>query len=102
MGAGYVGILAIDVHLPDVHSLKAKRHELSVLRTDLTRRFGAAVAEVDHHDLWQRALVTAVLVDRRASEVERRLGDVEDYLAGRWDGARVDHRAVVAPEDLDG
>ena len=44
-------------------SLKGKRKELlSREGRSSHRRFGAAVAEVDHHDLWQRATLTAALV----------------------------------------
>jgi uncharacterized protein YlxP (DUF503 family) len=35
----------------------------------LQRRFGAAVSETDHHDLWQRATLTAALVGRDAGTV---------------------------------
>jgi len=56
MGAGFVGILTFDIHLPEAGSLKGKRSDLRSLKADLQHRFGAAVAEVDHHDLWQRML----------------------------------------------
>ncbi len=56
---GYVCLLEIHLHFPDNGSLKGKRKELSSLKAQLQRRFGAAVAETDHHDLWQRSEVTA-------------------------------------------
>lgn len=101
MGAGFVGILTFDIHLPETGSLKGKRRDLRSLKADLQHRFGAAVAEVDHHDLWQRMLVTTALVDRRASDLEHRLADVERYVVAHFDTSRVAHYAIVAPEDLD-
>jgi uncharacterized protein YlxP (DUF503 family) len=101
MGAGFVGILTFDIHLPDNGSLKGKRRDLRSLKADLQHRFGAAVAEVDHHDLWQRSLVTTSLVDRRASDLELRLQDVERYVVAHFDASSVAHYAIVAPEDLD-
>jgi uncharacterized protein YlxP (DUF503 family) len=101
MGAGFVGILTFDIHLPEAGSLKGKRRDLRSLKADLQHRFGAAVAEVDHHDLWQRMLVTTSLVDRRASDLEHRLADVERYVVAHFDTSRVAHYAIVAPEDLD-
>ena len=41
---------------------KGKRKELQSVKTGLQRKFGAAVAETDHHDLWQRSSLTAALV----------------------------------------
>src|SRR5829696_5815100 len=73
MSAGFVGILTFDIHLPENGSLKGKRRDLKSLKAYLQHRFGASVAEVDHHDLWQRMLVTTSLVDRRASDLEHRL-----------------------------
>ena len=101
MGAGFVGILTFDIHLPEAGSLKGKRSDLRSLKADLQHRFGAAVAEVDHHDLWQRMVVTTSLVDRRASDLEHRLADVERYVVAHFDTSRVAHYAIVAPEDLD-
>jgi uncharacterized protein len=101
MSAGFVGILTFDIHLPEAGSLKGKRSDLRSLKANIQQRFGAAVAEVDHHDLWQRMLVTTSLVDRRASDLEHRLADVERYVVAHFDTSRVAHYAIVAPEDLD-
>ncbi len=59
--SGFVAVLVIDLHFPDAGSLKGKRKELSSIKAQLHGRLGAAVAEVDHQDLWQRARLTAAL-----------------------------------------
>jgi uncharacterized protein YlxP (DUF503 family) len=41
------------------------------------------VAEVDHHDLWQRARLTLSCVAREYSEAERLLDEAERYLAAQ-------------------
>ena len=41
----FVCLLEIQLHFPDNGSLKGKRKELSSLKAQLQRRFGAAVAE---------------------------------------------------------
>lgn len=73
MECGHVAILTVDLHLPDAASLKSKRKELLRVRNTLTRRLGCAVAEVDHHDLWQRSRLTLCLVDRTAGGAAERL-----------------------------
>jgi uncharacterized protein YlxP (DUF503 family) len=65
------------------------------VKAALSRRFGAAVAEVDHHDLWQRSTIAAGLVGRSAGELERLGMTLERYLEGRFpDGVRVERRLV--------
>ncbi|MBI5106623.1 MAG: DUF503 domain-containing protein [Solirubrobacterales bacterium] len=82
MGCGHVGILTVDLHLPVGSSLKAKRKELLRVKSALTRRFACAVAEVDHHELWQRARLTLALVSRTAGESDQRLAEVSRWLHG--------------------
>ena len=96
----YVCVLSIDLHFPDNGSLKGKRRELVSLKAQLQRRFGAAVAETDHHELWQRAQLTAALVARDRAAVADRASDIERYLWGMFpDGVRVETR-LISSEDL--
>lgn len=101
MSLGYVGILAIHLHLPDAESLKEKRPHVARLKADLARRFSAAVAEVDHHERWQRSLVTAVIVDRHARPCEERLDAIERWVLGRNESASIAYRTMVTPEEVD-
>jgi uncharacterized protein YlxP (DUF503 family) len=83
MSAGYVGILSFELHFPENHSLKGKRKELLSVKAQLQRRFGAAVAEVDHHEVWQRARLTLACVARGHNELLGLLDGAEHYLAGQ-------------------
>ena len=71
MGAGYVGVLSVDLHLPEGASLKGKRSEVRRVKAALAKRLACAVAEVDHHDVWQRARLTLAVVTRDAAEAQR-------------------------------
>ena len=96
----FLTLLEIHLHFPDNGSLKGKRKELSSLKAQLQRRFGAAVAETDHHDLWQRATLTAVLVGRDAGSLRDRAASVERYVVAMFpDGARVECQ-LVSTKDL--
>ena len=96
----YVCVLELDLHFPETGSLKGKRRELSSLKAQLQRRFGAAVAETAHHDLWQRAGLTAALVGRDVGPLKDRAAEVERYVWGMFpDGARVECH-VISSEDL--
>ena len=68
-------------------------------KAQLANRFGASVAEVDHHDLWQRCALTAAFVARDAREAEELAARAEQWLAGQdWELVRAD-RSLVSPED---
>jgi uncharacterized protein len=96
----YVCILEIQLHFPDNGSLKGKRKELSSLKAQLQRRFGAAVAETDHHDLWQRAELTAALVGRDITGLGNRAAALERFVISMFpEGAHVERR-LVSREDL--
>ena len=99
MGGGYVGILSVELHFPDAGSLKGKRKYVKSAKAQLQNRFGASVAEVDHHDLWQRSRLTVACVARGHRELDELLDGAERYLAGQeWELVRVD-REIVDPDE---
>ncbi len=96
MAGGYVGIISVELHFPEAGSLKGKRKHVQSAKAQLQRRFGAAVAEVDHHELWQRARLTAACVAREAHEAERLLDEAERWLNGQeWELASAERELVV-------
>ncbi|MFW6198757.1 MAG: DUF503 domain-containing protein [Acidobacteriota bacterium] len=76
-----VGICTLEFHLPGCRSLKTKRKFLNRLKGRLRSRFNVAVSEVEHQDLWQRALVGVVSVSgsrqRLDATFQKVLRDVE-------------------------
>ena len=99
MGSGYVGILSAELHFPENGSLKGKRKELLSVKAQLQRRFGASIAEVDHHELWQRARLTLSCVARSYRDVETLLDGAERYLAGQAFELGQIERNVVTLDD---
>jgi len=96
----FLAVLEIHLHFPQNGSLKGKRKELQSVKAQLHQRFGAAVAETDHHDLWQRSTISAALVGRHAGQLREHAAGVERYVLGIYpDGARVEIR-LVSTEDL--
>ena len=99
MAAGFVAILAVELHFPEVGSLKGKRSYVKSAKAQLQNRFGASVAEVDHHELWQRAGLTAAFVARNARDAEDLAARAEQWLAGQeWELVRAE-RSLVSPDD---
>ena len=86
MGVARVAVGTVELHLPDVGSLKGKRHALKGLKERLRRRFEISVAEVGHQDSWQRATLALACVSgdsRHANEVISKAMDfIEDNVEG--------------------
>ena len=86
----FVCLLEIHLHFPENGSLKGKRRELSSLKAQLQRRFGAAVAETDHQDLWQRSELSVALVGNGITDLSNRAAALERYVNSMFpDGVRV-------------
>jgi uncharacterized protein len=96
----FVAVLRIELHFPDAASLKAKRKELAPVKAHLQGRLGAAVAEVDHQDRWQRATLVAAFVAGSPPRLEEAADAVQRFLDARFPhGARVE-RHLASLEDL--
>ena len=78
----FLCVVEVRLHLGDSHDLKGKRKLLHSLKAQLRNRFGAAVAEVDGHDTWQRSTLVCALVGG-AGEVSERADKLERYVASR-------------------
>ncbi len=98
----FVCLIRIHLHLPTGGSLKGKRKELLGLKAGLQRRFGAAVSETDHHELWQRSTLSAALVGRDASQVRDTADGLERWVDARFpDGVRIE-RSLLSVDELIG
>ena len=73
-----VGLLTLELHIPDAQSLKDKRQVLRSLKDKLRRQFNVAVAELDHHDVWQRSVVGVVTLSNEERHVQESLQKVLD------------------------
>ncbi|HEV2061675.1 MAG TPA: DUF503 domain-containing protein [Solirubrobacteraceae bacterium] len=96
----FVALLTIHLHFPEAGSLKAKRKDLSSIKAQLQSRLGAAVSEVDHQDLWQRATLAAAVVGGSQGAVDQAADRVERFLDARLpQGVRVE-RTIAAFEEI--
>ena len=67
----FVGIVRIELHIPGSSSLKDKRSVVRSLKERIRSRVHAAVAEVDHQDLWQRATIAVAAVGPDQHQLRR-------------------------------
>lgn len=81
-----IGLLTLEIHIPDARSLKDKRQVLRSLKDRLRAHFNVAVAELEHQDLWQRSRVGVVSIsgdDKHLEELLEAIALESERLLGR-------------------
>jgi uncharacterized protein YlxP (DUF503 family) len=78
-----VAALRVELHLPTAQSLKEKRAVLRPFLEGLKRLGSYSVAEVDHHDSWQRAAVGVAIVAPDGVGLAMQVSRVRRYLDGQ-------------------
>jgi uncharacterized protein len=86
MSAARVAVGTVEIHLPDVGSLKGKRRALKGLKEKLRRRFEISVAEVDHQDAWQRATLALACVSGDSRHANEVISKAMDFIEDNVDG----------------
>jgi uncharacterized protein YlxP (DUF503 family) len=91
-----IGACTIELYLPGVDSLKAKRSILKGLIARLHKEFNVSCAELDHHDLWQSALLGVAVISNDSAHVQRLLDNVVRWIERyRPDVSVIDHSVEV-------
>jgi uncharacterized protein len=85
-----IGVLTLELHLEDSHSLKDKRSVVKGLKDRLRHRFNVSVAEIGGQDTWQRSVIAAVTVSNERMHAQQVLHAVEKDAASFLGGALVD------------
>lgn len=75
--------LRIELRIPEARSLKAKRAALRPVVEGLRNLASVSVAEVDHHDAWQRSTIGVAVVASDPRRLDRLLDAVRRYVDDR-------------------
>ncbi len=77
-----IGVIAWELEVFGCQSLKEKRSVVRSLKDRLHDRFNLSVAETGHHDLWQRAELTACVVAAGRAQADSVLASADRLVAG--------------------
>ena len=93
-------LVEVELHIPQAGSLKAKRSVVKSLIAALQNDLKVSVAEVGHHDLWQRCVLGVAIAAGSESGARKVAQQVEQIV---WREPRADVIAmsvtIVSPED---
>ncbi|MGZ8751887.1 MAG: DUF503 domain-containing protein [Acidimicrobiia bacterium] len=90
---------SFDLHVPESRSLKAKRAAVRPIIDGLRHRFKVSVAEVDHHDQWQRATIGVAVVSSSHGHLREVLDSVERFVASAPSVELLDSETVYLEAD---
>ena len=76
----FVAALAVELHLPDVHSLKEKRAIVKPVLEGARHRHHVSAAEVAHQDSWQRASLGFAVVASSERQAITVLDELERFV----------------------
>jgi uncharacterized protein YlxP (DUF503 family) len=83
-----VALERFDLRIPGCGSLKQKRHVLKSLTSAIRSTFNVSVAEVDHHDLWQRTVIAVAATGAERFQVRKVMQQVERFVEA-WGGVEL-------------
>jgi uncharacterized protein len=98
--SAYLCLVEARLHFGQSQDLKGKRKQLHSLKVQLRQRFGAAVAETDGHDTWQRTTLLCALVGDGG--VTARADELERFVESRCPDGCSFERDLLSLEDLRG
>ncbi|GBE06784.1 MAG TPA: DUF503 domain-containing protein [Nitrospirae bacterium] len=75
-----VGILTLELHLPEANSLKSKRIIIKSLKDRIKNKFNVSIAEVGANDLWQRSVLGAACVANETRMANQILDGVRNMV----------------------
>ena len=76
----HVRALSLELHLPQVRSLKEKRAVIRPILDGARQRYRVAAAEVSHQEQWQRAGLGMAVVSAGPGHADDVLDEVERFV----------------------
>src|SRR5262249_48065636 len=75
-----VGVLRLELLLPENHSLKGKRSVLRTIKARVQNTFNVSIAECEEHDHWQRTILGVSQVGADRPHVDACLRQVIQFI----------------------
>ncbi len=75
-----VGLLTLELYLPESNSLKSKRFVIKSLKDRIKNNFNVSVAEIKANDLWQRSVFGVACVANETKLINQTLNGVRDIV----------------------
>jgi len=74
----FIGVLTLELHIHQADSLKEKRTVVNSMLDKIRARFNVSAAQIDNHDLWQRATLGIAVISNDKPTTHTVLNHVRD------------------------
>lgn len=75
-----IGVLKLNLLLPENHSLKGKRGVLKRIQARVANQFNVSITECGEHDLWQSAVLGFALAGSSRPIIEATLNKIVEFV----------------------
>lgn len=75
-----IGFAQMEFRIYNAHSLKDKRSVLKRILTRAKQKYNISIAEMEHHDVWQRTKIAVATVASTRQKAERELEQAIEFL----------------------
>jgi len=79
-----IGLLQLEMLLPETRSLKDKRSVLSRIKNQVRNKFNVAIAELKYGDQWGRTLLGITTISNDGKIVQQILDEVENCIENQF------------------
>jgi len=87
-----IGLLQVELSIPEARSLKGKRRVLKSIKDRARSKFNISIAEIDDHDVWDRAVLAACCVSNKAKFCNQTLSKVVNLIDADHESELCDYR----------
>lgn len=75
-----VGVLLLELQIPDAQSLKIKRKSIKSFKERVQTRFKISIAEVGSQDSWQRSVIGVTMISNDAIFIQKQFQAILQIL----------------------
>jgi len=72
--------ILLDIYIPGVNSLKEKRGIIKPIISKLRRNFNTSIAEVEYHDVWNRAVFLCAITSNDKRYCQQQAMKLVDFV----------------------
>ncbi len=84
-----IGILSLQLHIPDCNSLKEKRSRLKPILSRIHKEFNVSAAEMGMNDSLHESLICCAMISNDNGHTHRVLQTIVEFVPANWPDVQI-------------